>query len=89
MAGQIGVWDIEHRLAELSAEGDPLETLPQTVDFDVFRPILERAVRRRSAPSKGGRPGFDVVLKCKMLELQSLHGLALGRTAYLVRDRLS
>lgn len=60
MAGQIGVWDIEHRLAELSAEGDPLETLPQTVDFDVFRPILERAVRRRSAPSKGGRPGSEM-----------------------------
>uniref|UniRef100_H6SKU7 Transposase, IS4 n=1 Tax=Pararhodospirillum photometricum DSM 122 TaxID=1150469 RepID=H6SKU7_PARPM len=40
-------------------------------------------------PSKGVRPGFDVVLKFKMLVLQSLHGLALGRTAYLVRDRLS
>jgi len=89
MAGQIGFWDIEHRLAELSAEGDPLETLSQTVDFEVFRPILERAVRRRSAPSKGGWPGFDVVLKFKMLVLQSRHGLALGRTAYLVRDRLS
>ena len=89
MAVQIGFWDIERRLAELSAEGDPLETLSKTVDFEVFRPILERAVRRRSAPSKGGRPGFDVVLKFKMLVLQALHGLALGRTAYLVRDRLS
>jgi len=89
MPVQIGFWDVERRLAELSAEGDPLETLSQTVDFEVFRPILERAVRRRSAPSKGGRPGFDVVLKFKMLVLQALHGLALGRTAYLVRDRLS
>ncbi|WP_041795251.1 IS5 family transposase [Pararhodospirillum photometricum] len=89
MAVQIGFWDVERRLAELSAEGDPLETLSKTVDFELFRPVLERAVRRRSAPSKGGRPGFDAVLKFKMLVLQSLHGLALGRTTYLVRDRLS
>ncbi|CCG09094.1 Transposase, IS4 [Pararhodospirillum photometricum DSM 122] len=59
------------------------------MDFELFRPVLERAVRRRSATSKGGRPGFDAVLKFKMLVLQSLHGLALGRTTYLVRDRLS
>ncbi|MFD2235452.1 IS5 family transposase [Phaeospirillum tilakii] len=89
MAVQIGFWDVERRLAELSAEGDPLETLSKTVDFEVFRPILECAVRRRSAPAKGGRSGFDAVLKFKMLVLQSLHGLALGRTTYLVRDRLS
>jgi len=83
MAGLIGFWDIEHRLAELSAEGDPLETLSHTVDFEVFRPILERTVRRRSAPSKSGRPGFDVVLKFKMLVLRNCSrgwrkGLALG-----------
>ncbi len=27
MKGQAGFWDIEYRLAELSAEGDPLEKL--------------------------------------------------------------
>jgi IS5 family transposase len=89
MVVQHGFWDIEHRLAELSAEGDPLEKLSATVDFEVFRPVLERALRRRSDPAKGGRPGFDVVLKFKMLVLQSLHGLALQQTSYLVRDRLS
>ena len=31
MAGQKGFWDIENRLAELSAEGDPLEKLSATV----------------------------------------------------------
>jgi len=30
MGVQIGFWDIEHRLAELSVEGDPLETLSNT-----------------------------------------------------------
>ncbi len=27
MVGQKGFWDVEERLAELSAEGDPLEKL--------------------------------------------------------------
>ena len=36
-----------------------------------------------------GRPGFDPVLKFKMLVLQALHGLSLQQTSYLVRDRLS
>jgi len=85
MSGQWGFWDIEHRLAELSSEGDPLERLSATVDFEIFRRPPERAVRRRDA-AKGGRPGFDVVLKLRMLVLQALHGLSLQQTSYLVRD---
>ena len=88
MRGQRGFWDVEDRLRELSAEGDPLERLSRTVDFELFRPILMKALRR-SHPCKGGRPGFDPVLKFKMLVLQALHGLSLQQTDYLVRDRLS
>lgn len=88
MQGQRGFWDVEDRLKELSAEGDPLERLSATVDFEIFRPLLEKAVRR-SGTSKGGRPGFDAVLKFRMLVLQALHGLSLQQTDYLVRDRLS
>jgi IS5 family transposase len=88
MRGQRGFWDVEDRLRELSAEGDPRERLSRTVDFELFRPILMKALRR-SHPSKGGRPGFDPVLKFKMLVLQALHGLSLQQTDYLVRDRLS
>ncbi len=88
MAGQKGFWDIENWLAELSAEGDPLENLSATVDFEVFRPILLRALSQ-AGPSRLGRPPFCPVLKFRMLVLQSLHGLSLERTAYMVRDRLS
>ena len=49
--------EFEDRLKELSAEGDPLETLAATVDFEIFRPVLTK-VLRRGAPSKGGRPPF-------------------------------
>ncbi|YAA59025.1 transposase (plasmid) [Niveispirillum fermenti] len=88
MSGQFGFWDFEDRLRELSAEGDPLERLSATVDFEQFRPVLAKALRRGD-PRKGGRPPFDAVLKFKMLVLQALHGLSLQQTSYLVRDRLS
>jgi transposase, IS5 family len=76
------------RRLQISAQGDPLETLAVTVDFGMFRPILEKALGR-PARWKGGRPPFDPVLKFRMLVLQSLHGLSLEQTEYLVRDRLS
>jgi hypothetical protein len=88
MAKQAGFWSVEDRLAEISAGGDPLETLNATVDFERFRPILERAAGRARSP-KGGRPSLDVVLKFRMLVLQSLHGLSLEATERMVRDRLS
>ncbi|MFV3077224.1 IS5 family transposase [Niveispirillum fermenti] len=88
MTGQGGFWDFEDRLRELSAEGDPLERLSATVDFEQFRPVLAKALRRGD-PRKGGRPPFDAVLKFKMLVLQALHGLSLQQTSDLVRDRLS
>ena len=75
-------------MAEISARGDPLETLAATVDFEMFRPVLVGALGE-TPRWKGGRPGFDPVLKFKMLVLQSLHGLSLEATEYLVRDRLS
>ncbi len=89
MAGrQSGFWDVEERLQELSAQGDPLEKLSATVDFEIFRADLAAALRPRD-PARGGRPGFDVVLKFRMLVLQAMHGLSLDQTEYLLRDRLS
>ena len=69
MAGQPGFFDVDERLKELSAKGNALERLSAVVDFDLFRPDLERAVVR-SDPSRGGRPPFDHVLMFKVLILQ-------------------
>lgn len=33
-----GLFDIDNRLADLSAKGDDLERLNAVVDFEVFRP---------------------------------------------------
>lgn len=40
-------------------------------------------------PARGGRPGFDVVLKFRILVFQAIHELSLEQTEYLVSNRLS
>ena len=79
---------MDERLRELSAKGDALERIAGLVDFEMFRPELERAVPR-SDGSKGGRPAFDHVLMFKVLLLQAMHTLSDERCEYLVKDRLS
>ena len=85
---QRGFWDVQERLRELSAQGDPLEKLAATVDFEIFRADLDAALGPRDR-AKGGRPAFDPVLKFRMLVLQAMHGLSLAQTESLVADRLS
>lgn len=56
----------------------------RTVDFEVFRPDLDKAL----AYSDGCRP-FDPVLIFKILVIQTLNNLSDERTEYLINDRLS
>ncbi|MCC3244495.1 transposase [Methylocystis sp. WRRC1] len=83
-----GFFDVDERLAELSAKGDDLERLNALVDFELFRPSLESAVPRGDR-SKGGRPPFDHVFMFKILILQAMHALSDERCEYLIKDRLS
>src|SRR5580765_8344242 len=83
-----GFFDVDERLKALSAKGDDLERIKALVDFELFRPELERVVPR-SDGSKGGRPAFDHVLMFKVLILQAMHGLSDERAEYLIKDRLS
>ena len=46
-----GFFDVEDRLAELSAKGDDLERVKALVDFEIFRPALEAAVARAEPSS--------------------------------------
>jgi IS5 family transposase len=87
-AGIPGFFDVDERLAELSAKGDDLERVKSLVDFEIFRPALEDAVPRADR-SKGGRPPFDHVLMFKVLILQAMHSLSDERCEYLIKDRLS
>ena len=88
MGRQAGLFDIEERLRELSAKGDDLERIDGLVDFEAFRPDLERAVPR-SDRARGGRPPYDHVSMFRLLILQASRSLSDERTECLVRDRLS
>jgi IS5 family transposase len=88
MARQVGMFDVEERLAGLSKKGDDLERLIAVIDFEVFRPELERAVPRADR-SRGGRPPFDHVLMFKALILQTQNNLSHERTEFYLRDRLT
>ena len=88
MARPAGFFDVEERLAGLSKKGDDLERLAAVVDFERFRPELERAVPRADR-SKGGRPPFDHVLMFKVLILQTQNNLSDERTEFYLRDRLT
>jgi len=88
MAHSPGLFDLDERYAALSKTGDPLERLGAVVDFEMFRPDLDGALRR-SDRAKGGRPPMDAVLMFKVLVLQSLYGLADEQAEFQIRDRLS
>ncbi|BCI69004.1 IS5 family transposase ISMac22 (plasmid) [Acetobacter aceti] len=85
---QPGFFDVEERLSRLSGLGDQLEAFSRTVDFEVFRPDLDKALSY-SDGRKGGRPPFDPVLMFKILVIQTLNTLSDERTEYLINDRLS
>lgn len=85
---QIGFFDLPDHLQRLSEAGDPLETMAQAVDFEVFRPVLEEALAY-SDGAKGGRPPYDAVAMFKALILAAQNNVSDARMEFLIRDRLS
>jgi transposase, IS5 family len=85
---QHGFFDVDERLKRVSELGDPLEAMAAVIDFEGFRPILDRTLKR-SDGSKGGRPAFDPVMMFKILILQALNDLSDERAEFLITDRLS
>lgn len=85
---QPGLFDMQNRLENLSKFGDPLEKLKEVVDFEVFRPEIEKGLDF-SDRAKGGRPPYDSVLIFKVLVLQALYNLSDEQTEYQIKDRLS
>jgi transposase, IS5 family len=83
-----GFFDVDERLADLSAKGDDLEWVKALVDFEIFRPALEAAVPRADR-SKGGRPPFDHGFMFKALILQAMDSLSDERCEFLIKYHLS
>ena len=85
---QTGMFDLENRYSSLSEAGDPLERLNAVIDWEIFRPILER-IDHKERKSAAGRKPLCRVRMFKLLILQRLHNLSDERLQYQVTDRLS
>lgn len=88
---QFGIFDVDNRLRRLSKMGDALERINRIVDWEMFRPIIEAAMKesRGKAKGPGGRPPFDCILMFKILFLQRLYNLSDDQTEYQINDRLT
>ena len=68
---QPGFFDPQERLHKIDKNGDPLTRLNQTIDWEMFRPAIEK-VRDTRRQSNVGPKGYDAILMFKILILQSL-----------------
>jgi len=86
--GQIGLFDRENRLTELSEMGDPLEIINRVINWKSFRPVIDKAFRKERK-SNAGRPPYEYVLMFKILVLQTMYGLSDEQTQFQIIDRLT
>jgi len=85
---QRGLFDEADRLQEISKLGDPLEKLNTVIDWNIFKPILKKAMHKE-AKGPGGRPPYDYVMMFKILILQRFYNISDAQTEYQIKDRLS
>ena len=83
-----GLFGLSDQLKRLSDCGDPLETMGRVVEFEVFRPALEKALAYGDG-ARGGRPPYDPVAMFKVLILAAQNTVSDARMEFLIRDRLS
>ena len=59
--GQLQLFGVETQLKKLTKMGDKLIAMKEKINWEMFRQIIEKAIRKADY-SKGGRPPWDVVL---------------------------
>jgi len=87
MGTALGFFDFDERLSDL---GDPLVAYGRVVDFEAFRPALEKALascERAAWWSAALRSGHDNMM-LKVLVIQTANALSDERTHFLLNDRL-
>jgi IS5 family transposase len=85
---QPSFFDEAERLDKLRKLGDPLVELTKYIDFEFFRPSLER-IFAREKKSAAGRPPYDLVFMFKVLVLQRLYNISDQQLEYQINDRQS
>lgn len=82
-----GFFDEEFRREQIATK-DPLTILSSKVNWEQFRPVLEKAFADVDY-SQGGRPPFDRLMMFKVLILQEYYGLSDEQIEFQLLDRLS
>lgn len=85
---QYGMVDEFRRLGRLSELGDPLEKVSSRVDFELFRPLLNKVFYREDK-KQTGRPAYDYVMMFKILLLQLWYNMPDDKAEYIINDRIS
>ena len=83
-----GFFDPRDRLYKIDKNGDPPTKINETVNWEMFRPALEKA-RDKGRTSNVGAKGYDLILLFKILILQSLYNLSDNATEFQILDRHS
>jgi Transposase domain (DUF772). len=78
---QPGFFDLQDRLHKIDKNGDPLTRINEIVNWEMFRPALEKA-RDKGPKSNVGAKGYDVILLFKILILQSLYNMSDNATEF-------
>ena len=76
------MFGLSDQLKRLSDCGDPLKTMSRVVDFEIFRPALEKA-QADGDGVKGGRPPYDPVAMSNVLILAVHDTVSDARTEFL------
>ena len=85
---QFSFFTESNRLEKLTELGDTLEQLNNIVKWNIFMPVLNKAIPRTDN-LKGGRPPFDNLKMFKILVIKRLYNLSFDQTEYQINDRIS
>ena len=85
---QKGFFDEADRLKKISELGDTLEKLNNHIEWDIFKKIIKKALKK-NAKGPGGRPPYDYVMMFKILILQRIYNISDDQAEFQINDRLS
>ena len=85
---QYSFFDKTKRLDKLTKLGDSLALLNEIVNWQIFVPVLDKAIPRVKS-DKGGRPPFENLLMFKILLIKRLYNLSHDQTEFQINDRVS
>jgi IS5 family transposase len=86
---QPSFFDDSERITALRRLGDPLMELSKHIDFEMFRPKLEEALRKEERKSPAGRKPLDVILMFKAIFLQKFYNISDEQLEFQITDRCS